>query len=359
MKELIVSNKDFSGDKVQTVDARDLHEFLGSKKQFADWVKVKVVENVFFSEDQDYVLLHRSVKQTGRGGHNRKDYHLTMDTAKKVSMAEQTEAGNKARDYLISIQNKAEKIIKAVENVEYKGNIGGIVFSRCGVGYTSSRLIARKFGKRHADVIRAVESLINQEEKDEVVISFNQRNFALVEYMGENGETRKAYELTEQGFAFVALGFTGEKARRFKVEFINAFFAMREAMQKRFTAEIARSVLPETIAKRQFVYIISNDENSFVKIGVAKDVEKRLKQLQTGSWSTLSVRYKSMVCSNAFSIEKAVHSKVSADRVRGEWYDIAVDEAIRLIEEENVSLETPLMTEYLSGDNQIWKVATS
>jgi len=41
-------------------------------------------------------LLNNIVEQTGRGGHNRVDYNLTVNTAKKISMAEQTTKGNKA-----------------------------------------------------------------------------------------------------------------------------------------------------------------------------------------------------------------------------------------------------------------------
>ena len=246
---------------------------------------------------------------------------------------------------------KAMSIISAVESIEYKGQIGGMIFSRSGIGYTNSKLVANKFRKRHADVIRVIEAMIFSDNKDPVIASFNRRNYALVEYRGENGETRKSYELTEQGFSFVARGFTGAKARRFKVEFINAFFAMRETMQERFTAEVVRAVLPETVARRQYVYVITNDENNFVKIGVAKNVSRRLKQLQTGSWTNLSVRYKSMVCSNAFSIEHAVHAKISEDRVMGEWYDIDVEEAIKLIEAENTILNTNLVDSYASNSS--------
>ncbi|MBV5330400.1 MAG: antA/AntB antirepressor family protein [Chlorobium sp.] len=57
----------------------------------------KVIENPFFAENQDYVLLDNIIKQTSRGGYNRKDYALTVNTAKKVSMAEQTPTGDEFR----------------------------------------------------------------------------------------------------------------------------------------------------------------------------------------------------------------------------------------------------------------------
>lgn len=118
MNELIkVKKSSIGGEQVESVDARSLHDFLGSRKDFSNWIKAKVVNNVFFTEGQDYTLLAFLGEQKGRGGHNRKDYALTMETAKKVSMAEQTEAGNKARDYFLECEKVAKGITPlAIEN---------------------------------------------------------------------------------------------------------------------------------------------------------------------------------------------------------------------------------------------------
>jgi len=93
------------------VNARELHGLLESKQDFSNWVKAKVVNNPFFENGFDYALLNNIVEQTGRGGHNRIDYNLTVNTAKKISMAEQTTKGNKARDYFISCEDFAKKIV--------------------------------------------------------------------------------------------------------------------------------------------------------------------------------------------------------------------------------------------------------
>jgi len=106
-----VSETIINGEAVNSVDARELHLFLESKQHFSDWVKTKIVESPFFQEEIDYILLHKSMMQNGSGGHNKKDYALTQDTAKKVSMSEQTARGNEARDYFI----KCEKIAKQVK----------------------------------------------------------------------------------------------------------------------------------------------------------------------------------------------------------------------------------------------------
>jgi len=93
----------------QTVDARTLWRELGSRRDFSSWIKAKVINNPFFEENTDYILLIKSGEQDLHGGHNRKDYALTLETAKKVAMAEQTVKGNDVRDYFIECEQKAQQ----------------------------------------------------------------------------------------------------------------------------------------------------------------------------------------------------------------------------------------------------------
>jgi phage anti-repressor protein/phage antirepressor YoqD-like protein len=109
LTDLIPVIKNIIGDQeTNAVDARTLWETLESKQEFANWIKAKVLDSPFFMENQDYILLELHIKQNGRGGHNRKDYALTIDTAKKVAMAEQTPNGDKARDYFIECERVAK-----------------------------------------------------------------------------------------------------------------------------------------------------------------------------------------------------------------------------------------------------------
>lgn len=92
---------------------------------------------------------------------------------------------------------------------------------------TDSKIVAKVFGKRHADVIRAVENIDCSDE-------FRLRNFALVmESMTYNNsagkevvkETKRTglVSMTKDGFMFLVMGFTGQKAAKFKEAFIKAF----------------------------------------------------------------------------------------------------------------------------------------
>ena len=62
---------------------------------------------------------------------------------------------------------------------------------------------------------------------------FNARNFALVEYRDAKGEARPQYLMTRDGFTFLAMGFTGAKAARFKELYIAEFNRMEEELYKK------------------------------------------------------------------------------------------------------------------------------
>ena len=117
MQELISINKTVIGnEEVNSVDARELHTFLESKQQFADWIKSKVIDNAFFKKEFDWIELDLSLRNSmkQKGGQNRKDYALTIDTAKKVAMAEQTAKGEEVRDYFIQCEKALKEIVESV-----------------------------------------------------------------------------------------------------------------------------------------------------------------------------------------------------------------------------------------------------
>lgn len=93
------------GQKVNTVNARDLHEALEVKGKFADWIKYQI-DRAQLVADKDFVLLPMNVKQTGSGGHNKVEYHLSTESAKKIAMMSETNKGNEVRDYFLECERK-------------------------------------------------------------------------------------------------------------------------------------------------------------------------------------------------------------------------------------------------------------
>jgi Rha family phage regulatory protein len=86
--------------------------------------------------------------------------------------------------------------------------------------YTSSRQVAVAFGKRHDRVLRAIRSLLAD------IPESHRPNFGVVEYFDAKGESRVEYRITRDGFALLAMGFTGKKSLHFKLAYIDAFNAM-------------------------------------------------------------------------------------------------------------------------------------
>lgn len=93
------------------VNARELHEFLGVGKDFSNWIKDRI-EKYGFVEDEDFAIFDSPnlANQTGRGGDRRsKDYLLTIDTAKEIAMAENSEKGRTVRRYFIACEKKLKE----------------------------------------------------------------------------------------------------------------------------------------------------------------------------------------------------------------------------------------------------------
>jgi len=86
---------------------------------------------------------------------------------------------------------------------------------------TTSQHVASAFGKRHDRVLRAIRALTSELPED-----FNAPNFGVVSYLDAKGESRVMYRLTRDGFALLAMRFTGKKALSFQVAYIKAFNAM-------------------------------------------------------------------------------------------------------------------------------------
>lgn len=96
-----------------------------------------------------------------------------------------------------------------------------------GQAVTSSLAVADFFSKRHDDVLKKIRILDCSPE-------FCARNFAETSILVRqpNGGTRKlpCYQITRDGFAFLATGFTGKRAAQFKEAYINAFNQMEQAL---------------------------------------------------------------------------------------------------------------------------------
>jgi len=75
---------------IQTVNARELHKYLAVGTALKDWI-ARRIEEYGFLDGQDFCSF---LSESG-GGRRPKEYHLTLDMAKQLSMVERTEKGKK------------------------------------------------------------------------------------------------------------------------------------------------------------------------------------------------------------------------------------------------------------------------
>lgn len=109
MQELIALNTiEFDGSEQQTVNARELHEFLENGDKFATWI-VDRINQFGFLENQDFVTFSENSEK----GRPRKEYALSLDMAKELCMVERNEKGKQARQYFIECERMAKQKLTA------------------------------------------------------------------------------------------------------------------------------------------------------------------------------------------------------------------------------------------------------
>ena len=92
------------------------------------------------------------------------------------------------------------------------------------VTVVSSLDIAETFGKEHKNVLKDIREL-NCSEK------FGRLNFEPTDYVDEHNRKQPMYYVTRDGFTLLAMGYTGEKAMKFKEAYIRQFNAMERMLQ--------------------------------------------------------------------------------------------------------------------------------
>lgn len=100
-----------------------------------------------------------------------------------------------------------------------------MVYALQGQPVTDSLKVAEHFKKKHFNVLRAYDNL----PKDD----FNRLNFELADFVDKNGDPRRMIRMTWKGFSMLAMGFTGKEAYVWKQQFLDAFEAMGQEIDRR------------------------------------------------------------------------------------------------------------------------------
>ena len=111
MKELI---KITEQNGTKAVSARELYEFLGyNKAVWSRWYQKNIIDNEFAFENIDYQTLNIMLN-----GNETKDFALSIEFAKKISMMARTEKGEEARRYFIECEKLAQNPVSNLSKID-------------------------------------------------------------------------------------------------------------------------------------------------------------------------------------------------------------------------------------------------
>ena len=99
--------------KERLINARELHDTLGSRKDFTSWMKDKIKKYKFI-ENEDFIITLTKIGE--RKNVIRHNYYLTIDTGKEICMIENTEVGRKIRKYFIKVEERYRSILHTSNN---------------------------------------------------------------------------------------------------------------------------------------------------------------------------------------------------------------------------------------------------
>jgi len=149
--------------------------------------------------------------------------------------------------------------------------------------YISSLEVAKNFGKRHADLLNIIKREVMEQD-------FAERKISLSEYKDKSGKANKYYLLDRDIFSLVVMGMTGEKARKWKRAYIEAFNKMEQIIkeqQKQLLpnfnnpAEAARAWADEYEKRMALEQKVERDK-PLVKF--AETVQEQAEDLKIGDW---------------------------------------------------------------------------
>jgi Rha family phage regulatory protein len=99
-----------------------------------------------------------------------------------------------------------------------------------GVPVVNSRAVARHFEKRHDNVLRDIEAIFHSSELRDV----DKPWFFQIQTQHPTVTDRfdRSFDMTRDGFSLLVMGWTGAKARQFKIAYIEEFNRMEATLRK-------------------------------------------------------------------------------------------------------------------------------
>lgn len=153
----------------------------------------------------------------------------------------------------------------------------------------SSLDVAETFGKRHDNVLKDIRELECSDE-------FRLLNFEESIYLNSQNKKQPMYYMTRDGFTILVMGYTGEKAMRFKEAYIKQFNAMEKALQGKLIERekgiavrqsLTKALQQSTENERMHGHAYSTYTNCIYKVLFGKNAKQLREELGIGKKDNL------------------------------------------------------------------------
>lgn len=167
---------------------------------------------------------------------------------------------------------------------------------------TNSREVAENFEKEHRNVLQSIENLTAEN-------SAVKNMFHKTTYTNDRGREYPEYLMNRDGFTLLAVGFTGKKALKFKLDYIAAFNAMEEKLKQNIPTDPLQLALHSAIENAKRIDTVEEKLEYFNEF-------MRLSTLQE---RTLQMNMKHKVIKVCDGYKSPLYNKVSSKVFRAAW----------------------------------------
>lgn len=208
-----------------------------------------------------------------------------------------------------------------------------VFISEKGNAITDSLLIAKKFKKEHKDVIESIKNLMaeNSAETHNQIFSMFYESYYEIELNNGTCAKRrnKKYIMNRDGFSLLVMGFTGKKALKFKLDYIDAFNKMESYIKELEYNTVSSQSLPQDYLSALKALVVSEEQkqiaeakNKQLEEKIEKDepkVEYYEEVLQSVSTYTTTQIAKELGFESALKLNMFLSEKGVQFRQSGQW----------------------------------------
>lgn len=177
--------------------------------------------------------------------------------------------------------------------------------------------IATVTGKRHADVMRDVRTMLEQ-------LDMPKLNFEGT-YLSEQNKELPCFKLDLERI----LVLVGQYPASVKAPIMDAV-AKNISQHKELISAIRAFDLTEVPAS-MYLYVAKNTSTGSLKVGISANPEKRVKALQVGCDGILEL-VATVSAENGFQSESDAHKRLSGHRIHGEWFSASADYVLEVLQ---------------------------